>query len=184
MRVADFRNSIRKSLSESASIASKAADPGPLKIEKMWKEWEEKFLNYLRCLLRANGVPLVYVIRENDAPDHTTNYPDFVAKTIACAPLNGESFDADKLSVFNLIVSFTTDHPSGDWIKSTLNQLNGRVSMKALRSHFAGAGNATRNILKDSLHYKGKRAMALELSSFSKLWSASYKSDRLFVMRC
>ena len=48
------------------------------KSEKMWKEWEEKFLNYLRCLLGANGVPLVYVIRENDAPNHTTNHPDFV----------------------------------------------------------------------------------------------------------
>ena len=109
MRVADSRHNIRKSLSESASIASKAADPGPLKNEKMWKEWEDKIINYLRCLLGANGVPLVYLIRENDAPDHTTNHPDFVSRTIACAPLNGEYFDADK--VFNLIVSFTTGHP-------------------------------------------------------------------------
>ena len=178
LRVAESRYNIRKSLSESASIASKAADPGPLKNEKMWKEWEEKFLNYLRCLLGANGVPLVYVIRENDDPDHVTNHPDFVARTIACAPLTGEFFDADKLSVFNLIVSFTTGHPSGDWIKSTLNQLNGRVSMRALRTHFAGAGNATRNIaeadrLKESLHYKGERAMAFEtfLTQMQKMFN-------------
>ena len=178
LRVAESRFSIRKSMSESATIASKAADPGPLKSEKMWKEWEEKFSNYLRCLLGADGVPLVYVIRENDAPDHTTNHPDFVSKTIACAPLHGEFFDADKLSVFNLIVSFTTGHPSGDWIKSTLSQLNGRVSMKALRSHFAGAGNATRNIaeadrLKESLHYKGERALAFEtfLTQMQKMFN-------------
>jgi hypothetical protein len=178
LRVADSRYNIRKSMSDSASIASKAADPGPLKNEKMWKEWEEKFVNYLRCIVGVNGVPLVYIIRENDLPDHTTNHPDFIATTIACAPLNGEYFDADKLSVFNSIVSFTTGHPSGDWIKSSLSELNGRVSMKALRTHFAGAGNATRNIaeadrLKDTLHYKGERAMAFEtfLTQMQKMFN-------------
>ena len=61
--------------------------------------------------------------------------------------------------MFNLIVSFTTGQPSGDWIKSTLCYSDGRRSMTALRTHFAGAGNATRNKaeadrLHDSLHYK------------------------------
>jgi hypothetical protein len=161
------RAEIRKTLDGKSSTASKAADPGPLKNEKQWKEWEEKFVNYARCQLGANGIPLSYVIRENEDPDFDDNHPDFVSKTVACAPLIGEYYDADKLAVFNMVVSFTTGHPSGDWIKETLKYADGRRSMKALCAHFAGEGNASRNVaeadrLKESLHYKSERAMAFE----------------------
>ena len=42
---------------------------------------------------------------------------------------------------------------------------DGRRSMKALRAHFAGEGNASRNMakadrLKEHLHYKSERAMS------------------------
>jgi hypothetical protein len=161
------RAEIRKTLDGKSSTTSKAADPGPLKTEKQWKEWEEKFINYTRCQLGANGIPLSYVIRENQDPDVSGNHPDFVSKTIACAPLKGEYYDADKLAVFNMVVSFTTGQPSGDWIKDTLKYADGRRSMKALCTHFAGEGNASRNVaeadrLQESLHYKSERAMAFE----------------------
>jgi hypothetical protein len=172
------RTSIRKTLSDSASITSKAADPGPLKSEKQWKEWEEKFINYLRCQVGADGVPLNYIIRSNDAPDTTTAHPDFVSKTIACAPLQGEYYDADKLAVFNMLVSFTTGQASGDWIKSTTRYTDGRRSMAALRAHFAGEGNATRNVaeadrLKETLHYKSERGMPFEtfLTQMQKMFN-------------
>ena len=104
------RTSIRKTLSDSASITSKAADPRPLKSEKQWKEWEEKFVNYLRCQVGSDGVPLNYIIRSNDATDTTTIYPDFVSNTISCAPLHGGYYDADKLVVFNMLVSLPQDN--------------------------------------------------------------------------
>ena len=79
--------------------------------------------------------------------------------TTACAPLSGESYMAERVTVFNMLVSFTTGHPSQNWIKSTLRFCDGRRSMKALRDHFEGEGNASRdkNVadrLKESLHYK------------------------------
>ena len=40
-----------------------------------------------------------------------------------------------------MIVSFTVGQPSGDWIKDTLKYSDGRKSMNALRTHFAGEGN-------------------------------------------
>jgi len=161
------RADIRASLKNQASTAADAATPGALKSEKQWKEWEEKFVNYARSQLGSNGVPLSYVVRENEKPDTETIHPDFVNKTIACAPLAGEYYSADRLAVFNFIVSFTTGQPSGDWIKNTLKFADGRRSMQALRDHFSGEGNATRNVaeadrLKESLHYKGERAMSFE----------------------
>ena len=161
------RDEIRHNMRKQTKTAAEAATPGPLESERKWKSWEEKFTNYCRAHIGAFGVPLSYVIRENDEPDDDGEFPDFVAETIARAPLSGDYFEADRLSVYNMIVSFTADQPSGDWVKSTLRYNNGRRSMKALRDHFAGEGNATRTMadadrLKESLHYKSERALAFE----------------------
>ena len=82
------RASIRENMSKNTSCNSDAANPGALKSEKDWKQWEEKFTNYTGSYIGANGIPLSYVIRENDAPaDLNDEYPDFITKTVACAPL-------------------------------------------------------------------------------------------------
>ena len=167
LNVALTRREVRVNLLKQLKTAAEAASPGPLESERKWKTWEEKFENYCRAHIGAAGVPLSYVIRENDAPDVDATYPDFLSKTIACAPITGEQYQADRLAVFNMIVSFTTGQPSGDWIKSTLKYNDGRRSMKALRDHFTGEGNATRNKteadrLYADLHYKSERAMPFE----------------------
>ena len=133
-------------MADQTKTSSDAASPGPLENEKKWKHREEKFANYARSHIGASGMPLSYVIRENDQPDITGNHPDFVMKTVAFAPLTGEYYMADRTSVFNMIVSFMTGQPSGDWIKSTLRYSDGRRSMEAPRRHFAREGNETRNL--------------------------------------
>jgi hypothetical protein len=158
---------VRKNMESQTKTSAEAASPGPLENEKQWKHWEEKFVNYAKAHIGADGVPLSYVIREEAQPDVDGDHSDFVTKTVACAPLSGEYYDADKASVFNMIVSFTTGQPSGDWIKNTLKYSDGRRSMEALRNHFAGEGNATRNLaeaerLHQATHYKSERAMTFE----------------------
>ena len=161
------RSEIRKNIKDQNKTAAEAASPGPLKSEREFKNWEEKFINYASAHLGANGIPLSYVIRENEDPPENEEYTDFVSMTISCAPLKGEFYEADRLSVYNMLVSFTTGHPSGDWLKSTSKYSDGRKSMKALRDHFTGEGNVTRNMaeadrLKENLHYKGERSMDFE----------------------
>ena len=65
-----------------------------------------------------DGVPLSYVIREKDAPDHVTVFTDFTDKCVACAPLSGAAFDADKRKVHQMLVSFTQGELSEDWLMS------------------------------------------------------------------
>ena len=130
--VALRREEVHVNLLKQVKTAADASTPGPLETERNWKSWEEKFTNYCRAHIGANGVPLSYVIRQNDAPDTTGTHTDFISRTIACAPLSGDYYESDRLAVFNLIVSFTTGQPSGDWIKTTLNYSDGRRSMKAL----------------------------------------------------
>ena len=69
--------------------------------------------------LGAGGVPLSYVICKADLLVPNATYPDFVTMTIACTPLAGEYYEADELTVFNMIIAFTPGNPSGDWVKAT-----------------------------------------------------------------
>ena len=47
---------------------SREASPGNLENERKWAPWEPGLTNYLSCIPGSNGVPLSYVIRENDDP--------------------------------------------------------------------------------------------------------------------
>ena len=128
-----IREEIRVNLKTQTSTTADAASPGPLKNKREWKQWEEKITSYCASHMGAFGIPLSCVTKENDAPAADLNsYPDFVHKTVACAPLSGEYYNADRLTVFNMIVSFTTGQPSGDWVKDTLHYHDGRCSITAL----------------------------------------------------
>lgn len=149
------------------STRAKESDPGPLKSEKDWKDWEQKFTNYAGCHFGLAGVPLSYIIRKNDEPDRLSPEMKFVAKTVACAPLSGTAYEHDSLQVHEMLVNFTTGQPSHAWIKTVAKFEDGRRSMKALREHFEGKGNATRNLaeanrLRESLHYKNERSLSFE----------------------
>ena len=113
-------------------------------------------MNYTRAHLDSNG----------GATHFNGTFTDFITETIECAPLQGELYLVDRLLVFNMLISFTTGQPSGNWIKTTTRHSDGRRSMQALHDHFAGEGNQYLNIFeadcfKESLHYKSERAIAL-----------------------
>ena len=163
------RAQIREQLVNDSSTKAKEATPGPLESESKWVDWESKFTNYLSTLMGVDSVPLSYVIRENDdpPPQGTREYTSFVDEIISCAPLTGTFYQAGRSTVQQAIVSFTTGLPSEDWIKNVSRYKDGRRSMKALRDHFSGEGNATRRIaeaerLRDTLHYKNERSLSFE----------------------
>ena len=167
LTVAGQRANVRKQMKDQSDEKAKVATPGPLVSESKWTVWEPKFTNYLSCLLGMNGIPLSYVIRENDAPDTVGPHANFSEKCIACAPLAGVAYESDRSAVHQALVSFTTGQPSENWIKAINRHKDGRRSMKALRDHFSGEGNATRRIaeadrLKDTLHYKNERSLPFE----------------------
>ena len=108
------RHEIRQKQMETSEIVMKEASPGNLVSEAKWNEWSVAFENYLSSGFGVDGVPLNYVIRINDAPDHTTVFQDFTDKCVACSPLTGPAFDADKRKVHQILVSFTQGELSED----------------------------------------------------------------------
>ena len=168
LKISSRRDEVRQSQIEKSDAVMKEASPGMLKTEAKWNEWEPAFENFLSCAFGVDGVPLSYVIRAEDAPDRTTVFHDFADKCVACAPLTGPAFDADKRTVHQFMVSFTQGEMSEDWIKPVKSLKDGREDMKRLRDHFSGEGNATRRIavaerLRDTLFYKNERSMTFEV---------------------
>ena len=113
---ASRREEVRQQMSDTSNQKSKEATPGPLISELKWTEWEPKFENFLSTILGFNGVPLSYILRENELPDKVGPHADFVDETIACTLLSGVSFEADRSTVHQYIVSFTSGQTSEDWI--------------------------------------------------------------------
>ena len=63
-------------------------------------------------------MPLSYVVRENEAPDHTRDFVgDFTEEIIACAPLDGPKFRADAHKVHQLLKNFLMAESAEQWIR-------------------------------------------------------------------
>ena len=110
--VAGERSDERRQLKEQSVAKAKVASPGPLQSENKWTDWEPKFENYLSTIIGMDGFPLLYVIRDDEAPNPVGPHANFTEKYIACAPLTGVSYEADCSTVHQSLVSFTTGQPS------------------------------------------------------------------------
>lgn len=142
---------------------SKAASPGKLKDEKNWDKWEQALVLMLSILRGVSGVPLSYVIREQDGEIGGV-YNSFLDQSIACVSLVGPHFEADARVVHEIIETLTNSENAAHWLKDIKKKNDGRKDMVALRSHYRGAGNQSRRIanaqgLHATLHYKNERAM-------------------------
>ena len=163
--IAYYRADVRKVEKDQADTVSKAADPGKLKDERKWPEWEPAFINYLSTIPGVNGVPLSYIVREKEQPEPDADYGSFNEQAIACAPLEGPTFQADGRKVHQLIKSFLQTETAEQWIKPIARHQSGRQDMQALRNHYSGEGKTSRRIavaerLRDSLHYKNEKSLA------------------------
>lgn len=68
LSVAEERLQVRKSAAEKSEQLSREASPGKLNDERKWNTWESGLVNYLSTIPGSFGVPLSYVIRENENP--------------------------------------------------------------------------------------------------------------------
>ena len=173
--------SLRKTDAEQVDTMSKAVDPGKFKDKKKWPDWEPPFMNYLSTIPGVRGVPLLYVISENDAPNHEMDFGnDFTTCSIACAPLEDASFRADARKVHQLLMNVLVAESAEQWIKDLTPHVNGKRDREALRDHYGGEGNGSRRImtaekLRESLHYKSERSLRFStfLDRMQKMFNIS-----------
>jgi hypothetical protein len=74
---------IHKSDLELVNMNTKAADPGKFKDERKWPEWSKAFINLLSVIPGVSGIPLAYVVRDEEEPDNEVEYVNFNKRMIA-----------------------------------------------------------------------------------------------------
>ena len=163
------RAALRKVEDDQVDMISKAADPGKFKDKRKWPDWEPAFVNYLSTIPGSYHVPLSYVVREQENPDHDRDFgDDFVSEMIACAPLHGAHFRADSRCIHQLLKNILVAETAEQWIKNLEPHADGHRDMLALREHYSGEGNASRQIataerMREGLHYKSERSLAFSI---------------------
>ena len=95
-----------KYIKDSATIAD-AAKPEKFTSSTKWEDWAPTFINYLRAIPGRDGIPLKYVVRENNQPDPTPQL-DFLDEYINMAPLNGLSYAIDAAQVHTFVLKLIT----------------------------------------------------------------------------
>jgi hypothetical protein len=169
---------IRKSDIDLVDTNTKAANPGKFKDERKWPEWEKSFINYLSVIPGVSGIPLSYIVRDEEFPVEGLEYATFNDRMVNRAPLTGQYYIADARRVHNLLVGFLQGENTENWIRNIAKYQDGRRDMTALRRHYAGEGNSTRRIadakrLQATLHYKTERALPFNkfLDSLQKMFT-------------
>jgi hypothetical protein len=191
IEAAKQRAVIRKHNAEESDGLSKASDPGKLKRQKEWIAWSRGLRNYLSTIAGQDGVPLSYIIRDNEQPDYEIeNQPDFDFEqlTINCAPLTGIVFKTDARKVHQLIHGFVQGETSETWIKPKEKKQNGRLDFQALQAHYGGEGNKSvrikeAEVLRTTLAYKNERAMSFEkfLTSMQAMFTGFEDNDEVLT---
>ena len=178
------RASLHKVDTDQVDAISKATDPGKLKDERKWPEWYPAFVNYLSTIPGVYGMPLSYIVRNNEAPDHTRDFAgDFTEEIITFAPLNGPKFRADARKVHQLLKNLFMAKSAEQWIRPLAPRGNGRDDILELRRHYEGEGDQNRRIAsadkyRETLHYKSEHVMPWEtfLDRIQKMFNI-YKEE-------
>ena len=72
------RTALQKVEDNQVEMISKAVDTGNFKDEKKWTDWEPAFMNYLSRTPGSYHVPLSYVVREQEDPDHDRDFEETI----------------------------------------------------------------------------------------------------------
>ena len=167
------RAKAHKAYLDKAKTLTDAATPQQFTDKTRWEEWSPSFLSFLRTIPGRNGVPLSYVLRD-DPVIPRAHYADFLDEYIDNAPLTGVEFVADSSEVHTYIVKFIAGNETAEAkVLPHSNQLNGRLTYRALRDHYEGIGINAIDIIKaettlNTLTYLGEKKPYMYWEKFEK----------------
>lgn len=168
---------------DNASIMSKAAMPQLFTEKSTWEDWKVTFYNFLKTQPGRSGIPLAYIIREND--NQLDACQGLLDKYIRNAPLEGEVYASDARSVHLYLMKLICGNKVAEQrILPTRGKQNGRVDYQALMQYFEGIGAnkiSIRDAEKDicNLYYTGERHPHMWWAKFeTKIINAFAISDK------
>ena len=166
---------------DKSKTLSDIAKPEKLKADTKWSDWYPSFVNFLRAIPGARGVPLSYVIREEEQPALIED-PNisFLENYILMTELNGPTYETDKLEVHIYITSFVSGNPIAEAKIVAHGEVNcGRSDWFALANHFQGVGVHAFEITRaesvlNNLFYSGEKQPHMWWAEFEKELSRAF----------
>ena len=103
-----------------------------LEAARQYDCWVVELESNLKMVLGAQGIPLYYVIRENDTPDQT-EHDTWEEKAVLAVPHTGRLYKQENLTVHNIILRNNTDeYDTLTYVKPYIKKDIGRTYIKAL----------------------------------------------------
>jgi len=143
-----------------SNIMSKAAMPQPFTDKSRWEDWKITFYNFLKTQPGRNGVPLAYIVRDEDKQSDVLD--DLLDNYINNAPLDGDIYVLDTRSVHLFLMKFICGNKVAEQrVLPTRSKQNGRIDFQALTQYYEGVGAnkmSIREAEKDicNLYYTGE----------------------------
>ena len=167
---AQKREQIRQDRKKTADGLSTLKIEPPLKNSAGWEAWIDAVRAALTIAYGSKGVPLLYVIREHDAPMFAGG--DWEELAVNAAPFSGLDWEADRKTVHLFISNnVSEDSDAHAYIKPLMIRNNGRLDVKALETRYENEATIQARVNEanktwELLVYKNERAMTFE--DFSK----------------
>ena len=164
---------------EKSKRLSETAKPQMFTETTKWADWVPVFINFLKSLPGRHGVPLVYIVRDNDNALVVPNV-DMLDDYVNQAPFNGEAFNADASEVHTYIVNFIAGNETAESkIMAFADQADGRLDFKALQDHYEGVGINAIAIKEaddviENLQYSGERKPTMWSDEFERKLTMSF----------
>ena len=99
-------------------------------------------------VIGTNGIPLSYVIQENNETD-ISYQPSWQEKARLRAPHEGLNYVQDQQTVHNIMLRNIVDGSDAfTYIKAHISQDNGQMEIKALRDWYENASTQEQNVSK------------------------------------
>jgi hypothetical protein len=127
--------------------AAKAEDPSkPEGLKKLtnWALWNESFQNYLRQILGAAKIPLIYLTRDMEEVPDGIDQKDFgssVEYLIEATIFSGKHFELDNPRFYRELKSFIVNGEGWSYIKRYERQQDGRKAYMALKAQCEGTAS-------------------------------------------
>ena len=122
-----------------------ASKPEGLKKLTNWALWSESFQNYLRQILSAAKIPLVYLTRdERNDPDEVLDPENFETPTeylIEATIFSGRHYEIDNARFYRELKSFTVNGEAWSYIKKFERSQDGRKAYLALKTQCEGTAS-------------------------------------------
>ena len=121
-----------------------ASKPDGLKKLVNWALWNESFQNYLRQILSAAKIPLIYLTRDDkDAPAvlDPANFESHTEYLIEATVLEGRHYEIDNPRFYRELKSFVVNGEGWSYIKKYERSQDGRKAYLALKTQCEGTAS-------------------------------------------